>query len=255
VAALCGTIVLAGWMSPGLLASVRRHREHRRSANRGTPAPRHLSPAKPSSRRAAGNRNGQCAVANTDVATAAESRREMATGKMVASYEPESIVEAALPDPSQMPADLPPVQVATIRQNRWTWATMMSPNRCRQRAMPPTGAGDAGFSVSHLLRLVRTAAAEKRRYRLKVTQGPRFGTPVEEIKRASDAFGLDFSFMKAVARMSPVSTPSNTPGRISPVPLSKYEFNKFGSGQILDSATMPLRQPTRSLPKASCSSG
>src|SRR3984957_16202041 len=27
------------------------------------------------------------------------------------------------------------------------------------------------------------------------------GTPVEEIKRASDAFGLDFNFMKAVARI------------------------------------------------------
>src|SRR5215469_5162614 len=27
------------------------------------------------------------------------------------------------------------------------------------------------------------------------------GTPVEEIKRASDAFGLDFNFMKAVAKI------------------------------------------------------
>jgi len=41
------------------------------------------------------------------------------------------------------------------------------------------------------------------------------GTPVEEIKRASDAFGLDFNFMKAVARIESGSTPSNTPGRIS----------------------------------------
>jgi hypothetical protein len=57
---------------------------------------------------------GNTAVVNTDVATAVESVTGMATGKMVASYDPESIVEAALPDPSQMlPADLPPVQVAT----------------------------------------------------------------------------------------------------------------------------------------------
>jgi hypothetical protein len=46
------------------------------------------------------------------------------------------------------------------------------------------------------------------------------GTPVEEIKRASDAFGLDFNFMKAVAKIesglsSPVSTPSNAPDRMS----------------------------------------
>src|SRR5215470_19473998 len=27
------------------------------------------------------------------------------------------------------------------------------------------------------------------------------GTPIEEIKRASDAFGLDFNFMKAVAKI------------------------------------------------------
>jgi hypothetical protein len=48
------------------------------------------------------------------VATAAESVTEMATGKMVASHEPESITEAAPPDlPQVLPADLPPVQVAT----------------------------------------------------------------------------------------------------------------------------------------------
>src|SRR5215470_12088821 len=41
------------------------------------------------------------------------------------------------------------------------------------------------------------------------------GTPVEEIKRASDAFGLDFNFMKAVARIESGSTPSSAPGRIS----------------------------------------
>ena len=35
-------------------------------------------------------------------------------------------------------------------------------------------------------------------------------------KRASDAFGLDFNFMKAVAKIdSPVSTPSNAPDRMS----------------------------------------
>ena len=41
------------------------------------------------------------------------------------------------------------------------------------------------------------------------------GTPVEEIKRASDAFGLDSNFMKRLPESSPVSTPSNAPDRIS----------------------------------------
>jgi len=62
------------------------------------------------------------------------------------------------------------------------------------------------------------------------------GTPVEEIKRASEAFGLDFNFMKAVARIESGFDPKQHTGSyIGLFQLSKYEFNKFGSGQILDS--------------------
>jgi Transglycosylase SLT domain len=61
------------------------------------------------------------------------------------------------------------------------------------------------------------------------------GTPVEEIKRASDAFGLDFNFMKAVARIESGFNPKQRTGSyIGLFQLSKYEFNKFGSGQIRD---------------------
>ena len=61
------------------------------------------------------------------------------------------------------------------------------------------------------------------------------GTPVEEIKRASDAFGLDFNFMKAVARIESGFDPKQRTGSyIGLFQLSEYEFNKFGSGQILD---------------------
>jgi hypothetical protein len=61
------------------------------------------------------------------------------------------------------------------------------------------------------------------------------GTPVKEIKRASDAFGLDFNFMKAVARIESGFDPKQRTGSyIGLFQLSKYEFNKFGSGQILD---------------------
>ena len=53
-------------------------------------------------------------VASADVATAAEAVTGTATDTTAASDEPESIVEAALPDPSQMlPPETPPVQVAT----------------------------------------------------------------------------------------------------------------------------------------------
>src|SRR5712672_1626805 len=62
------------------------------------------------------------------------------------------------------------------------------------------------------------------------------GTPVEEIKRASDAFGLDFNFMKAVAKIESGFDPKQRTGSyIGLFQLSKYEFNKFGCGQILDS--------------------
>jgi Transglycosylase SLT domain len=61
------------------------------------------------------------------------------------------------------------------------------------------------------------------------------GTPVEEIKRASDAFGLDFNFMKAVARIESGFDPKQRTGSYYGLfQLSKYEFNKYGSGQILD---------------------
>ena len=62
------------------------------------------------------------------------------------------------------------------------------------------------------------------------------GTPVEEIKRASEAFGLDFNFMKAVAKIESGFDPKQRTGSyVGLFQLSKYEFNKFGSGQILES--------------------
>jgi hypothetical protein len=61
------------------------------------------------------------------------------------------------------------------------------------------------------------------------------GTPVEEIKRASDAFGLDFNFMRAVAKIESGFDPKQRTGSyIGLFQLSKYEFGKFGSGDILN---------------------
>ena len=62
------------------------------------------------------------------------------------------------------------------------------------------------------------------------------GTPIEEIKRASDAFGLDFNFMKAVAKVESGFDPKQRTGSyIGLFQLSNDEFNKFGSGQIRSS--------------------
>jgi Transglycosylase SLT domain len=61
------------------------------------------------------------------------------------------------------------------------------------------------------------------------------GTPVEEIKRASDAFDLDFSFMKAVAKIESGFNPKQRTGSyIGLFQLSNSEFKEYGSGNITD---------------------
>ena len=82
------------------------------------------------------------------------------------------------------------------------------------------------------------------------------GTPVEGIKRASDAFGLDFNFMKAVARIEFGFDPKQRTGSY----IGLFQRRKTSSRIRLRDrfsipATMPLQRPTRSLPKAFCSSG
>jgi hypothetical protein len=59
------------------------------------------------------------------------------------------------------------------------------------------------------------------------------GTPIEEIKRAADAFGLDFSFMRAVAKIESDFDPKQRTGSyIGLFQLNNYEFKKYGSGVI-----------------------
>jgi hypothetical protein len=59
------------------------------------------------------------------------------------------------------------------------------------------------------------------------------GPPIEEIKLASDAFGLDFSFMKAVAKIESDFDPKQRTGSyIGLFQLSDSEFASYGSGDI-----------------------
>jgi hypothetical protein len=59
------------------------------------------------------------------------------------------------------------------------------------------------------------------------------GTPVEEIKRAADAFGLDSGFMEAVAKIESDFDPKQRTGSyIGLFQLSRSEFRKYGSGDI-----------------------
>jgi hypothetical protein len=237
VAALCGTIVLAGWIVAWLAGFGSAGIENTGAVpieDRAASLTANAELADAPQATAMGN----AAVANTDVATAAESATGMATGKMVASYEPESIVEAALPDPSQMPADLPPVQVATIETK-----SVDLGHHDVARPVPTTRNASNPAPVTQDFRYLiyyvwsELPPAEKPAdIVLRSLKDTPVGTPVEEIKRASDAFGLDFNFMKAVARIESGFDPKQHTGSyIGLFQLSKYEFNKFGSGQILDS--------------------
>ncbi len=59
------------------------------------------------------------------------------------------------------------------------------------------------------------------------------GTPIEEIKHATDAMGIDFTFMKAVAKIESDFDPKQRTGSyIGLFQLSNYEFDKYGSGSI-----------------------
>jgi Transglycosylase SLT domain len=61
------------------------------------------------------------------------------------------------------------------------------------------------------------------------------GPPIEEIRRAADAFSLDFNFMKAVAKVESDFDPKQRTGSyIGLFQLSNYEFSKFGSGDIFN---------------------
>ena len=63
------------------------------------------------------------------------------------------------------------------------------------------------------------------------------GTPVEEIKRAADVFGLDFSFMMAVAKIEFDFDPEQRTGSyIGLFQLSRSEFRKYGSGRYYQPA-------------------
>jgi hypothetical protein len=61
------------------------------------------------------------------------------------------------------------------------------------------------------------------------------GTPVEEIKRVSDALRLNFPYMKAIADIESSFNPEKRTGSyIGLFQLSAHEFRKYGSGNIRD---------------------
>ena len=111
--AFCGTVVLAGWIVAWLAGFGSASTENTRAVpieNRAASLAANAELADKPQAIPMGNP----VIASADVAAAVESVTGMATDTTAASDEPESIVVAALPDPSQMlPPETPPVQVAT----------------------------------------------------------------------------------------------------------------------------------------------
>jgi hypothetical protein len=77
------------------------------------------------------------------------------------------------------------------------------------------------------------------------------GTPGEEIKRAADAFGLDPNFLKAVAKIESDFDPTERTGSyIGLFQLSRAEFKRYGSGDILNSRDNALAAADKFLTEA-----
>jgi hypothetical protein len=243
VAALCGTIVLAGWIAGWLAGFGSRGTENThavpiedRAASLAANArlvdePQAIAMGNAVAANAVG---ANAAVASAEVATAAEPAAGTATDTTAASDKPESIVVAALPDPSQtLSADLPPVQKSVDPGHRD--AAQLAPTTCgasgsASNLEPQDFRYLICYVWSELPPAEKPAAIVLRSFK-----DIPVGTPVEEIKRASDAFGLDFTFMKAVAKVESGFDPKQRTGSyIGLFQLSKYEFGKFGSGDILN---------------------
>ena len=61
------------------------------------------------------------------------------------------------------------------------------------------------------------------------------GTPIEEIRRVAEILQLDFTFMKAIAKIESGFNPKTRTGSYMGLfQMSNYEFRKYGSGDIFD---------------------
>src|SRR5580692_10572420 len=129
----CGTVVLAGLMAGWLAGFGSAGTENTRAVpieDRAASLAANARLADEPQAIAMGNAVvANAAVASAEVATAAEPAAETATDTTAASDKPESIVVAALPDPSQtLSADLPPVQKSVDPGNRD--AAQLAPTTC-----------------------------------------------------------------------------------------------------------------------------
>jgi len=235
----CGTVVLAGWIVGWLAGFGSAGTENTRAVpieDRAASLAANARLADEPQAIAIGNAVvantvvANAAVASAEVATAAEPAAGTATDTTAAPDKPESIVVAALPDPSQtLSADLPPVQESVGLGHHDVAQPVPT---TRNASNPALVTQDFRYLIYYVWSEL-PPTEKPAEIVLRSLKDTPVGTPVEEIKRASDAFGLDSNFMKAVARIESGFDPKQRTGSyIGLFQLSEYEFNKFGSGQI-----------------------
>ena len=124
------------------------------------------------------------------------------------------------------------IQAATAVLRQALQQPRVEPQRPEVDLLPPVTAKDLSYLADYAYSEV-PPDRKPADVALASLQDIPVGTPVEEIKLASDAFGLDFTFMKAVARIESDFDPKQRTGSyIGLFQLSHYEFDIYGSGDI-----------------------
>jgi len=148
--------------------------------------------------------------------------------------EDESIVIASLPQVEHQSVEHPSVERQSIEQQ-----AVEEPKTPDDRPFFTAHSPDAGQGDQDLAYLAYYAYSEVPPDQkpadtiLATLKDMPVGTPVEEIKHATDALGIDYNFMKAVAKIESDFDPKQRTGSyIGLFQLSNYEFDKYGSGTI-----------------------
>jgi hypothetical protein len=143
--AFCGTVVLAGWIVAWLAGFGSASTENTRAElieNRAASLAANAELADKPQAIPMGNP----VIASADVAAAVESVTGMATDTTAASDEPESIVEAALPDPSQVPAMATDTTAASDKPESIVVAALPDPSQMLPPETPPVQVATANPS-------------------------------------------------------------------------------------------------------------
>ena len=151
---------------------------------------------------------------------------------------PDSLVAPSMPDALSRRKPLPSPEVAASREAQGKDQSRIEEEKEDDVAFGnySLDAGPAKPDLSYLVYYVFAELPPDQKPADTILDSVRdipVGTPLEEIKRAADVFGLDFNFMKAVAKIESDFDPKQRTGSyIGLFQLSKYEFSKYGAGDI-----------------------